>query len=117
MRVSKRSHTTSGELGTLRSHNNHFCHGTLSSGPKPFLFYNNWLLDKEFDRLIQEWRNCAVQGWSGYVPQRKFKDLKVKINGWRGHSRTHTEEKIKLLEGELQWVTERLESDGMFEEL
>ncbi|XP_057456943.1 uncharacterized protein LOC130747902 [Lotus japonicus] len=92
--------------------------GQPSSGPKPFLFYNNWLLDKEFDRMIKEWWNtCAVQGWSGYVLQTKLKDLKGKIKGWKGHSISHTEEKIKLLESELQVVMERLESVGMNEEL
>lgn len=42
--------------------------GQYAEGPKPFLFYNNWLLDKEFERLVHEWWNIsAVQGWSGYV--------------------------------------------------
>ncbi|XP_057444096.1 uncharacterized protein LOC130736273 [Lotus japonicus] len=92
--------------------------GHYNSGPKPFLFYNSWLVDKEFDRLVKDWwSSCAVQGWSGYVLQRKFKDLKGKIKGWRGYTRSDTEEKIKLLESELQSVMESLESEGMSDEL
>lgn len=92
--------------------------GQQVTGPKPFLFYNNWLLDKEFDRMVKEWwSSTAVQGWSGYVLQQKFKELKLKIKGWSGHSRTRGEENIKSLEEELQVIMERLELDGDSEEL
>ncbi|XP_057437244.1 uncharacterized protein LOC130729486 [Lotus japonicus] len=92
--------------------------GHFSSGPKPFMLYNNWLLDKDFERMVQEWWSTnTVQGWTGYVLQKKLKDLKVKIKEWKCHSHAHEEEKIKELEGELQSVMERLEEEGVTEEL
>lgn len=42
--------------------------GETNFGPKPFMFYNDWLLDKEFANLVTNWWNTTlVQGWSGYV--------------------------------------------------
>lgn len=41
--------------------------GAVNYGPKPFRFYNNWLLDKEFESLVKDWwASSTVQGWSGF---------------------------------------------------
>lgn len=92
--------------------------GIHNSGPKPFLFYNDWLLDKEFQGLVNEWWNSSVvHGWSDFVLQQKFKDLKEKIRAWRGHSGSRLEARVKTLEAELQEVMGMLELEGASEEL
>lgn len=92
--------------------------GTVNYGPRPFRFYNSWLLNSEFKSLVQEWwSSTTFQGWSGYILQQKLKALKVKIKSWSGYSRRGMGEAIKGLETELQAIMGQLEEEGPVNEL
>ncbi|XP_057447788.1 uncharacterized protein LOC130739495 [Lotus japonicus] len=88
--------------------------GTSDFGPKPFRFYNSWLLDKEFQELIAEWWNSTlVNGWAGFVLQQKLKSLRSSIRNWPGYYAAGSSTKIKNLEADLQIVMEDLESGNV----
>lgn len=58
--------------------------GTRDFGPKPFCFYNYWLMEDGFKQLVEEWwGSMLVEGWGGYVMQKKLKGLREKIREWR----------------------------------
>ncbi|XP_057432300.1 uncharacterized protein LOC130725057 [Lotus japonicus] len=87
--------------------------GAINFGPKPFLFYNHWLLDKEFEQLVSQWWcSATVVGWSAYVLQQKLKGLKSVIKEWRGYAGSANREKISALETELQVTMDRLSLEG-----
>ncbi|XP_057418742.1 uncharacterized protein LOC130712948 [Lotus japonicus] len=87
--------------------------GAINFGPKPFLFYNHWLLDKEFEQLVSQWWcSATVVGWSAFVLQEKLKGLKSVIKEWRGYAGSANREKITALETELQVTMDRLSSEG-----
>lgn len=49
-------------------------------GPKPFCFFNHWLMVDGFTDLVAEWWNSAVvEGWGGFVLMKKLKFLRSKI--------------------------------------
>lgn len=58
--------------------------GTLDFGPKPFSFYNYWLLEVGLKDLVENWWSSAVvEGWSGFSLQSKLKELRGKIRIWQ----------------------------------
>lgn len=58
--------------------------GSLDLGPKPFSFYNYWLLEEGFKDLVKDWWSSSViEGWSGFCLQGKLKEIKGKIRSWQ----------------------------------
>jgi hypothetical protein len=52
-------------------------------GPRPFRFNNHWLLNKNFNGLVEEyWMGCNFTGWMAYILKEKLKGLKTRIKEW-----------------------------------
>lgn len=57
--------------------------GSHDFGPKPFNFYNYWLYEEGFKKLVEEWWcSTVVEGLSNFVLQEKLKGLKKRIKEW-----------------------------------
>ncbi|XP_057425984.1 uncharacterized protein LOC130719378 [Lotus japonicus] len=86
--------------------------GAINFGPKPFLFYNHWLLDKEFEKLVSDWWCSATTvGWSAFVLQQKLKGLKNRIKEWQGYASSVSRVRINTIEADLQVTMDRLASE------
>lgn len=71
-------------------------------GPKPFRFYNSWMLEEDFGQLVQAWWNSSlVAGWSGASLNQKLKAMKQKIKNWNGSRANASTRKIAELEKNL----------------
>ncbi|GKV30538.1 hypothetical protein SLEP1_g39340 [Rubroshorea leprosula] len=65
-------------------------------GPKPFKFYNVWLLDPAFREMIEkQWDSFNIQGWGGFVLEEKMKLLKNSMKVW---TRNHVQVVDKQIE-------------------
>ncbi|XP_057428588.1 uncharacterized protein LOC130722016 [Lotus japonicus] len=87
-------------------------------GPKPFNFFNHWLLEDGFNELVEGWWNSlVVEGWGGFVLMKKLKDLKRKINEWRKGRGIWGVQRIRELEEKVHWLMARMETEGSTKEL
>ncbi|XP_057419403.1 uncharacterized protein LOC130713636 [Lotus japonicus] len=92
--------------------------GSHDFGPKPFTFFNCWLLEEGFKNLVEVWWNSAlVEGWSSFMLQEKLKGLKGEIKEWRLRKGAWGSEKIKELEEKLHDTMSRMEREGVSDEL
>ncbi|XP_057425669.1 uncharacterized protein LOC130719035 [Lotus japonicus] len=92
--------------------------GSKDFGPKPFYYFNHWVLEDGFQELVRDWWDSAiVEGWSGFVLQSKLKGLRVKIREWRKKKGSWGVEKIKILEESLNDIMQRMENEGVSENL
>ncbi|XP_057452573.1 uncharacterized protein LOC130744401 [Lotus japonicus] len=58
--------------------------GSRDFGPKPFSFFNHWLLEEGFKDFVEEWwSSTVVEGWSSFALMQKLKGLRTKIREWR----------------------------------
>ncbi|GKU94756.1 hypothetical protein SLEP1_g8202 [Rubroshorea leprosula] len=56
---------------------------TRNWGPKPFKFYNVWLQDPAFRKMVEDqWNNSDIRGWGGFVLKEKLKRLKAGAKEW-----------------------------------
>lgn len=52
-------------------------------GPRPFRFFNRWLLHPEFKEFfIQKCGSYNIEGWGGFVLKEKLKLLKADLKVW-----------------------------------
>lgn len=52
-------------------------------GPKPFRFFNAWLLHTGFSDFVRgKWEDYSVEGLGGYVLKEKLKFLKMDLKNW-----------------------------------
>ncbi|XP_057444859.1 uncharacterized protein LOC130737106 [Lotus japonicus] len=76
-------------------------------GPKPFRFYNYWMLGDDFNDLVKSWWNSPlVAGWAGASLHERLKSLKNEIKKWKGSKGSGLTERISILEGTLQVIME-----------
>lgn len=63
--------------------------GVKDFGPKPYTFYNYWLMEDGLKEVVKEWWGSnVVSGWSGFVLMHKLRGLRGRIREWckdRGH--------------------------------
>lgn len=72
--------------------------GTKDFGPKPFTFYNFWLMEAGFKEMVAEWWGTnMISGWSGYVLLQKLKGLRGRIRLWCKERGSWGSTKIVLL--------------------
>lgn len=87
--------------------------GSVDFGPKPFRFYNTWMLEEDFNTLVKSWWDSPlVAGWAGASLHDKLKSLKKEIKKWNGSRASMTTERISNLELELQGVMDQMLRDG-----
>ncbi|XP_057444002.1 uncharacterized protein LOC130736174 [Lotus japonicus] len=87
--------------------------GAVDFGPKPFRFYNNWMLEEDFKYLVNAWWNSPlVAGWSGASLLDKLKELKKEIKRWKGSRPNAMSDRISSLETDLQSVMDQILRDG-----
>lgn len=83
-------------------------------GPKPFKFVNSWLKEEGFKKMVEEeWRNCKVQGWSGFVIKEKLKHVRKRIWVWHREKFGSLDKKIEESLEEVKMWDDKLESDGL----
>ncbi|GKV22991.1 hypothetical protein SLEP1_g32784 [Rubroshorea leprosula] len=64
-------------------------------GPKPFKFFDEWLLHHECKTIVEEeWKKTYVQGWKGFCVKEKLKAVKQKLKKWSAVEFTHIDFKI-----------------------
>ncbi|GKV36148.1 hypothetical protein SLEP1_g44309 [Rubroshorea leprosula] len=64
-------------------------------GPKPFKFFDEWLLHHECKTLVEEeWKKTNVQGWKGFCVKEKLKAVKQKLKKWSAEEFTQIDFKI-----------------------
>lgn len=91
--------------------------GNRDFGPKPLCFYNFWLMEDGFKKLIEEWWGyLLVTSRSSYVILQKLKGLKEKIKSWRRSRGPWGSSKIKMLEDQLLEILRKMELNGVDEE-
>ncbi|XP_057432197.1 uncharacterized protein LOC130724947 [Lotus japonicus] len=87
--------------------------GSTDFGPKPFCFYNSWLMEEGFKEMVEEWWcSAVVEGWSGFVLMKKLKGLRDKIREWKKARGVWGSVKIHELEDRLNAVMGRMENEG-----
>ncbi|KAL4179150.1 hypothetical protein AMTRI_Chr13g118600 [Amborella trichopoda] len=60
----------------------------MKFGPSPFRMKRNWLSDKSFIKLVEEfWQNTKIESWVGHQFTTKLKTLKNEICKWEKKSR------------------------------
>lgn len=92
--------------------------GSNDYGPKPFCFYNYWLEEEGFKKMVEEWWcSAVVEGWSSFALMHKLKGLRGQIREWKKKRGCWSSEKIKGLEESLQEVVSRMELEGVNFEL
>src|ERR1044072_1388573 len=92
--------------------------GSKDFGPKPFTFFNYWLMEDGFRKLVEDWWNSVLyEGWAGYVLLQKLKGLRVRIGDWRKGRGTWGSEIVSRLEDKLKTIMGRMEVEGVSEEL
>ncbi|GKV50005.1 hypothetical protein SLEP1_g56723 [Rubroshorea leprosula] len=53
-------------------------------GPKPFRFFDSWLEQEGYSKLIKEvWNDTQIQGWAGFRLKEKLKTTKEFLRKWR----------------------------------
>lgn len=88
--------------------------GSNDYGPKPFCFFNYWLMEDGFKKMVEDWWcSAVVEGWSSFALMHKLKGLRAKIREWNKSRGIWGSEKIKYLEDQLQVVVNRMESEGV----
>ncbi|XP_028083439.1 uncharacterized protein LOC114284691 [Camellia sinensis] len=71
-------------------------------GPKPFKFYNAWLLHPSFASFLENvWLECQIDGSAGVILQRKLQTLKLALKKWSKEVFGNVAEKIKEDESQL----------------
>ncbi|XP_057426026.1 uncharacterized protein LOC130719415 [Lotus japonicus] len=92
--------------------------GNRDYGPKPFYFFNHWVLEDGFKEMVADWWDSSlIEGWSGYVLMSKLKGFRGQICEWRRKKGPWGVVKIKVLEESLNDVIRRMECEGVSEEL
>lgn len=80
-------------------------------GPKLFRILDCWMLDKSFNKIVQEcWLSHQQMGWGGIVLKEKLKRLKARLKTWNREQYGDTFKKYKKIEGELNQI-EAISSD------
>ena len=66
----------------------------LDWGPLPFRFYDHWLIEKGFDKLVSEaWeKEKSIGAWS------KFRNLKNVIKEWKKSKHNTLKDRINIVE-------------------
>lgn len=92
--------------------------GTKDFGPKPFTFYNFWLMEAGFKEMVAEWWGTnMISGWSGYVLLQKLKGLRGRIRLWCKERGPWGSSKIVLLEKKVNDLMAQMEREGVTVEL
>ncbi|KAL4181494.1 hypothetical protein AMTRI_Chr12g237600 [Amborella trichopoda] len=66
-------------------------------GPSPFIMELNWLPDRSFIKLVEEfWQNTIINGWVGHQFTTKLKMLKHEICKWKKESWGNLQKKIAV---------------------
>lgn len=88
--------------------------GVVDFGPKPFRFYNSWMLEEDFNTLVKSWwQSPLVAGWAGASLHEKLKSLKKEIKKWKGSKANVSAVRISSLEPELQEVMDQMLREGV----
>ncbi|GKV35665.1 hypothetical protein SLEP1_g43906 [Rubroshorea leprosula] len=67
----------------------------INWGPKPFKFFDEWLLHQECKTIVEEeWKKTNVQGWKGFCVKEKLKAVKQKLKKWSAEEFTQLDLKI-----------------------
>lgn len=83
-------------------------------GPKPFKFFNSWLLHPGCLHLVKKaWMEAQVYGWVGFVVKEKLHILKSKLKEWNHEVFGNVDSKIKVAEAELHSLDLEAEGRGL----
>ncbi|MCH86377.1 putative transposon TX1 protein, partial [Trifolium medium] len=92
---------------TLKNANN-------DRGPKPFRFNNNWLVHKNFEKVVEEcWLGMEVSGWMGFVLSVKLRGLKTRLKEWNKIEYGSMESRLVKLVEDIKDLDVRGESVGL----
>ncbi|XP_057452426.1 uncharacterized protein LOC130744250 [Lotus japonicus] len=92
--------------------------GVDDYGPKPFKFFNHWVIEDGFNELVEGWwSSIVVEGWGGFVLMQKLKELKVRIKEWSKSRGVWGVQRIRELDEKVHKVMARMEVEGSTESL